>query len=27
MVQLFQSPWPLRFDMQVAANQAITDLN
>ncbi len=27
MVQLFQSPWPLRFDMQVATNQAITDLN
>jgi CubicO group peptidase (beta-lactamase class C family) len=27
MVQLFQSPWPLRFDMQVAVNQAITDLN
>ncbi|MFT5609585.1 MAG: CubicO group peptidase (beta-lactamase class C family) [Arenicella sp.] len=27
MVQLFQSPWPLRFDMQVAVNQAITELN
>ncbi len=27
LVQLYQSPWPLRFDLKVGAYQAITDLN
>jgi CubicO group peptidase (beta-lactamase class C family) len=27
MVQLFRSPWPLRFDVKVATYQALTDLN
>ncbi len=27
MVQLFRSPWPLRFDFKVATYQALTDLN
>ncbi|MBU2677857.1 MAG: beta-lactamase family protein, partial [Gammaproteobacteria bacterium] len=27
MVQLFRSPWPLRFDFKVATYQALTELN
>jgi CubicO group peptidase (beta-lactamase class C family) len=27
LVQLYSSPWPLRFDLKVGAYQAITELN